>query len=456
MNNTRPTTGQAKVELPPGLPIRFPPGFPQLSRITLALGFLLSLTLAGCANVNTKTTDAGGKTSLPPFKGGGYYKDDGPGTNPPDNLDQIPDAVPKDEPFNRNTSKAYKVLGKRYVPLADNADYKARGLASWYGRKFHGNTTSIGEPYDMYAMSAAHPTLPLPSYARVTNLENGKSVVVRVNDRGPFHPGRIIDLSYTAAHKLDILKGVTRVEVEAVLADAAPTSFVALAEQKLTPDLPPPATSVEADPMQPAFYLQLGAFANPATADAVLAQATAKLSSGFPSVMRLEQNGMYKIQAGPFASAETADLAAAEILQDLGIKTFKIAVLPKPSNTPAAASGVVTTTAPTVTAAIPQTSVKSDENANPLVAAAPADNASVAAVPGLYLQLAALSSPTAVEALASRVKNRFGSELPGLDQINTGALYKLQAGPFASQAAADQVALAYQQDFGIRPYRINR
>ena len=443
MNNTRPTPCLAYTESS------------RLGRNALALGVLLALTLAGCANVNTKSTDAGAKTSLPPFKGGGYHKDDGPGANPPGNLDAIPDAIPKDEPFNRNTSKAYKVLGKRYVPLADNAEYKARGLASWYGRKFHGNATSIGEPYDMYAMSAAHPTLPLPSYARVTNLENGKSVVVRVNDRGPFHPGRIIDLSYTAAHKLDILKGVTRVEVEAVLADAAPTSFVALAEQKLTPDLPPPAASVEAPPMQPAFYLQLGAFTNPVTADNVLAQATAKLSSGFPSVMRLEQNGMFKIQAGPFASAETADLAAAEILQDLGIKTFKIAVPPTPANSPAAANLVATTETPIASSATVQASVTQTESPSPLVVSPPASNAT-AATPGLYLQLAALSSPAAAEALASRVKNRFGNELPGLDQINTGALYKLQAGPFASQAAADQVALAYQQDFGIRPYRVNR
>jgi len=445
MNTPRPATGQAFAELP------------RLGRIPLALGILLALTLAGCANVNTKTTDAGAKTSLPPFKGGGYYKDDGPGANPPGNLDAIPDAVPKDEPFNRNTSKAYKVLGKRYVPLADNTDYKARGLASWYGRKFHGNATSIGEPYDMYAMSAAHPTLPLPSYARVTNLENGKSVVVRVNDRGPFHPGRIIDLSYTAAHKLDILKGVTRVEVESVLADAAPTSFVALAEQKLTPDLPPASASFEADPMQPAYYLQLGAFTNPVTADSVLAQATAKLSSGFPSVMRLEQNGMFKIQAGPFASAETADLAAAEILQDLGIKTFKIAVPPTPAYNPSSVSPVATMAETSIApAATVQESVTSNEISSPLVAAPPASNTAVAATPSLYLQLAALSSPAAAEALASRVKNRFGNELPGLDQINTGALYKLQAGPFASQAAADQVALAYQQDFGIRPYRVNR
>lgn len=447
MNNPRPTLGHANIKLP------------RLSHVAVALGFVLALNLAGCSNVNTKTSDAGAKTTLPPLKGGGYYKDDGPGSNPPDNLDTIPDAVPLPEPFNRNTSKAYKVLGKRYVPLADNTDYKARGLASWYGRKFHGNATSIGEPYDMYAMTAAHPTLPLPSYARVTNMENGKSVVVRLNDRGPFHPGRIIDLSYTAAHKLDILKGVTPVEVEAIQSGSAPTSFAALAEEELTPDLPPPAASLGAEPTQAAFYLQLGAFSNPAKADNVLAQVTAKLSSGFPSVMRLEQNGMHKVQAGPFANAEIADRIAAEIYQDLGIKSFKILVSSASASKDSAAAPLVSAVEPKQQAPSSLASVMPAETqteiSSPLVVVLPASDATPT-TPGLYLQLAALSSPAAAEALASRVKNRFGNELPGLDQINTGALYKLQAGPFANPAAADQMALAYQQDFGVKPYRINR
>jgi rare lipoprotein A len=414
------------------------------SKFAWPLGLALGLALAGCANVSTKTSETdrasvpsqqadASKTVVPPFKGGRYYKDDGPGANPPANLDEIPDAVPKQEPFNRQTSKAYKVMGKRYVPLADNSDYKARGLASWYGRKFHGNTTSIGEPYDMYAMTAAHPTLPLPSYARVTNLENGKSVVVRVNDRGPFHPGRIIDLSYTAAHKLDVLKDVTEVEVAAVQVDAAPTSFAGLAAeevgfaslQTVVQREPVPTPQTVAEKTEPTrmdtgrgVYLQLGAFGNPVAADGVMARATAKLSSDFPSVMRLESNGLYKVQAGPFANAEAADQAAVLIRNDLGIQAFKV---------------IVATPAPVV-----------------------AEPAIIQSASGLYLQLAAFSSPVAAEALANRIKLRFGDELPGLDQINVGSLFKLQAGPFASPADAERISLAYFQDFGVKPYRVNR
>lgn len=398
-------------------------------KLVLPLSLALGLALAGCASVTPRTADSGaapgqradaGKTIVPPYQGGGYYKNDGPGANPPANLDEIPDAVPKSEPINRNTSKAYTVFGKRYVPLPESSDYKARGLASWYGRKFHGNATSIGEPYDMYAMSAAHPTLPLPSYARVTNLENGKSVVVRVNDRGPFHPGRIIDLSYTAAHKLDILKGVSEVEVAALQPDAAPTSFAALSTED-APTIAPISEKIVTASVEPAaidpvksVYLQLGAFSSPDAADTVMARVTAKLSSAFPSVMRMEHKGLFKVQAGPFANANAADQAATNILQDLGIKAFKIAPPPPIAVTTEAAAS------------------------------------------GLFLQLAALSSPAAAEALAERVKDRLGNELPGLNQINSGALYKLQAGPFASPEAADRVALAYLRDFGVKPYRVTR
>ena len=123
----------------------------------------------------------------------------------------------------RFANRPYTVFGHDYVPATRLTSYRERGLASWYGRKFHAQKTAIGEPYDMYAMTAAHPTLPLPSYARVTNLANGRSVVVRVNDRGPFHPGRIIDLSYAAAYRLGIAqKGSGEVEVESILPGAAP------------------------------------------------------------------------------------------------------------------------------------------------------------------------------------------------------------------------------------------
>jgi len=149
---------------------------------------------------------------------GGTLRGDGPPTRSAVNLDAIPDAVPRAEPLARGANKPYVVNGKRYVPDVSGQPYRARGMASWYGQKYHGNKTAIGETYDMYAMTAAHPTLPLPSYARVTRTATGASVIVRVNDRGPFHAGRIIDLSYAAAHKLGLLgPGTAEVLVERIL-----------------------------------------------------------------------------------------------------------------------------------------------------------------------------------------------------------------------------------------------
>jgi rare lipoprotein A len=140
----------------------------------------LGILVSGCSSTGQNT--------------GKYYQDDGPGDRQVD-LDSIPNAVPKNEPYVKATLKPYTVMGKRYLPLSSAFGYLAQGEASWYGKKYHGRKTAIGEVYDMYAMTAAHPTLPLPTYVKVTNVKNKKSVVVRVNDRGPFLSNRIIDLS---------------------------------------------------------------------------------------------------------------------------------------------------------------------------------------------------------------------------------------------------------------------
>ena len=146
---------------------------------------------------------------------------DGPEANPPPDLHLVPDAEPRVEPLRASgPNKPYAVLGQAYAPLQGDVPLVERGLASWYGRKFHGRSTANGETYNMYAMTAAHKTMPLPSYARVRNPANGREVVVRVNDRGPFHPGRVIDLSYTAALKLGVLGGVAPVEVERITHEA--------------------------------------------------------------------------------------------------------------------------------------------------------------------------------------------------------------------------------------------
>jgi rare lipoprotein A len=156
----------------------------------------LALLLAGCA----------GPARTP--------ERDGPGTNPPPGLERVPDAQPRVEPLRvGGPNKPYEIVGQRYVPLTTDVAFSERGGASWYGRKFHGLPTSSGEVYDMYAMTAAHKTMPIPSYARVRNPANGREVVVRINDRGPFAPGRVIDLSYTAALRLGLLAGVAPVEV---------------------------------------------------------------------------------------------------------------------------------------------------------------------------------------------------------------------------------------------------
>ncbi len=177
-----------------------------MKRVALLLAFV-----AGCS-------------SAPEKRPGGYYKDDGPGDNA--KLASVADAVPKAEPLHRYANRPYEAMGRKYVPLTRVGIYKQRGTASWYGKRFHGSPTSSGEKYDMYRMSAAHPILPIPSYARVTNLANGRSVVVRVNDRGPFHSGRAIDLSYAAAHKLGYLaQGSAQVEIEQIVPGGTPVAL---------------------------------------------------------------------------------------------------------------------------------------------------------------------------------------------------------------------------------------
>lgn len=212
----------------------------------------------------------------------------------------IPDAVPKDEPRGKYGNKSpYEVLGKTYTVLASADGYREEGHASWYGEKFHGHRTSSFEPYDMYAMTAAHKTLPIPSYVRVTNLDNGRSVIVRVNDRGPFHAGRIIDLSWAAAHKLGYAaKGTARVRVEAVTATEAPA----------TAGTPVPAGGAGRDD---AFIVQAGAFS---AVDAArrLADTARRLAAG-PVQVRTGDDGLHRVQLGPYADRPAAERAGAQL-----------------------------------------------------------------------------------------------------------------------------------------------
>lgn len=237
---------------------------------------------------------------------------DGPGDHR--HVKNVPDAVPKVEPRSRGGNmRSYVVFGKRYHTLDSSKGFVERGIASWYGSKFHGRKTSNGETYDMYAMSAAHKRLPIPTYLQVTNLENGRKVVVRVNDRGPFHDNRIIDLSYAAAARIGMLgKGTALVEIRAI----DPTA----------PQQPAPKTRVARDDSPdgttaaPRIYLQAGAFSS----DGNARRLQQRLAGGLQRPVRVitAQTGsgtVHRVQVGPLASVELADQVSLN-LHDYGIR----------------------------------------------------------------------------------------------------------------------------------------
>lgn len=258
-----------------------------------------------------------------------HGSDFGPAGTPID-VSKIPEPVPRVEPRSRYGNKErYEVLGKSYRVLSDARGYVERGIASWYGNKFHGYLTSSFEKYDMYAFSAAHKTLPLPSYARVTNLDNGKSVIVRINDRGPFHDNRLIDLSYAAAVKIGVWpKGTGVVEVRAidpahpdssatapVLAGAAATARPSPASVERTLDRKPiPIGSAH-------IYLQLGAFGERANAERALADARrAGLADASIATIAIDGRTIHRVRLGPLADADAAD-ALSRRVQRLGLGT---------------------------------------------------------------------------------------------------------------------------------------
>lgn len=315
----------------------------------IALVLLASTMLAACGTSSmrkleepgtpariTETSPAEAKAIAQPGSGG-YLEGDGPGADAPANLDAIPDAMPKAEKLHPYANRPYTALGKNYTPLTATGSYKERGVASWYGKKFHGQRTSSGEIYDMYAMTAAHTTLPIPSYVRVTNLANGKSVVVRVNDRGPFLHSRLIDLSYTAAHKLGITgNGSGEVEVESLavndmapagLAQAEPARTAPLTSEplKVEPLLPEPVKKIaalpNAAPGKGTVYLQLGAFKSQEGAESFLARMRPELEGGGEKVgLYHKDDGLIRVHMGPYASVDEARYNAEKLQKRLGFK----------------------------------------------------------------------------------------------------------------------------------------
>lgn len=290
--------------------------------------FVLAVMLAACRSAAPPQT-----SSAPASSGAsGRYtlENDVPLIEPID-IDAIREVVPQVEPRTSAGNKSpYTINGRTYRVLEDESGYSEVGVASWYGRKFHGHLTSNGEKYDMFQLSAAHTTLPIPSYVRVTNLDNGKSIIARVNDRGPFHPGRVVDMSYAGAVLLGYAnKGTARVRVESIVPgtrtrvsqSAAPVVPVA----PPTPQPSPPAVfatdSVERvaterqliEENKGAEYLQIGAFATESSARNLQSRLEGMTAMGVVIHPESAANGtlLYKVRIGPLA-----DDAQVQSLQD--------------------------------------------------------------------------------------------------------------------------------------------
>ncbi|HWW72537.1 MAG TPA: septal ring lytic transglycosylase RlpA family protein [Duganella sp.] len=363
-----------------------------------ACAALALLVLAGCGTVPTSedtpsrpprasgpvikapstTKPATGLPALPPANSGrgGYYQDDGPGDSPPDNLADVPDADVRNDPLLPRSNRPYVVLGKTYTPITDNEPFTQVGMGTWYGKKFHGQRTSSGEIYDMYKMTAAHPTLPIPSYARVSNMVSGATVIVRINDRGPFHAKRAIDVSYTAALKLGLLgRGSHELKIERILPEevdrmlatregVSGTKAPRLQSQSrsetrlssyageggkqpsttpqplvLTPRaIPdgavPPATAAAAKPeiealmlgdRAPAvvggYYLQLGAYARAENAEVIRGKLA---GNGFSTLEVVQSGSVHRLYGGPFASRQEALQAAQGLPSSLSLKPIVV------------------------------------------------------------------------------------------------------------------------------------
>lgn len=355
--------------------------------LSVSTVFFVAAALSGCASTPKPETrgERGPAISKAPApaptapraRGGGYYLDDGPGDAAPADLDSIAEPVPQLEALHRGTMRPYVVMGQSFTPMTELAPYKARGVATWYGRRYHGKPTASGETYDMYAISAAHPTLPIPSYARVTNVATGKSVVVRVNDRGPFLANRVIDMSYTAAHRIGMLGGGSAVvEVETIIPSAAPATAIAATQLSARVAAAQPPVTVPPRPASPGphttqidpilaiaaaartvdpvaaplpeplpqagpqaaspplaktagaegsgIYIQLGAFGSRENAESYLTRAKVQVEWLAERMHVLARDGLFRVHAGPYSNPFEARQAADRIAGSLGVKPLVV------------------------------------------------------------------------------------------------------------------------------------
>ncbi|MBT2335975.1 septal ring lytic transglycosylase RlpA family protein [Variovorax paradoxus] len=378
-----------------------------------ACAVAVATLLAGCA-------------SGPRSGGGALSGRDGPGTNIPSDLDRVPDAEPRIEAIRNSggTSKPYTVLGRGYQPITDDRPFRESGLASWYGRKFHAASTSSGEPYDMYAMTAAHKTLPLPSFVRVRNPANGREVIVRVNDRGPFVDGRIIDLSYTAALKLDLLRGVAPVEIERITNEDirtgawrrdSGTAYAAAAAPAFA------AVPARVPPVRVASAQQVRV---PAEWAAPVAATDSDAPPPSASTMPVAPQTPTATATPPGAETESAQW---------------------PPSTPPRQAIVVNDLAPLQAAPSPPPP--------PLPAGAPTPSA---ALPGFWVQLGAFREREGAESLQNQASRGVPSLASQLRVFSEAGTHRLQAGPFPSRNAAGEAVTQLRESLRIAPMVVER
>ena len=389
-----------------------------------------ALILAGCA------TTPGGRAPVSPD--GAVLATpgrDGAEAHPPTGLDRTPDAEPRIEAIRAGgPNKPYEVFGRDYVPMTQDQPYRERGLASWYGRKFHGRRTSSGEPYDMYAMTEAHPTLPIPSYARVRNPANGREVVVRVNDRGPFHPGRIIDLSYTAALRLGVLRGVAPVEVERITYEE-----IRAGTWRRGGPIGPEGTGepIEGGAARMALAPTVDSGAVSATPSEpagrpVAPPAGTAATAGAPSAVDPDAAA---IAAGPRAAPEAA-LAA--------VGPARLGAPPAPGLALVLARDAAVRDEPAAPAEPPARAAASD-------GAAPAGSGG-----GFWVQLGAFRQREGAAAFQRRVAGALEWLSPRLTVHDDASLFRLQAGPYASRDDARGAAEIIRGALQLVPVIVER
>lgn len=381
-----------------------PPGDERLPRTSRVGGPVIKSPPTGKSQPNLPV--------LPPANSGrgGYYQDDGPGDNPPPNLADVPDAEVRNDPLLPRSNRPYVVFGKTYTPITDNEPFTQVGLATWYGKKFHGQRTSSGELYDMYKMTAAHPTLPIPSYARVSNMLTGATVIVRINDRGPFHSSRVIDVSYTAALKLGLLnKGSHELKVERILPaeidrmlatrGGVPTASGARLASEATPASPDKRLATyKGDDDKPALVLAPRAVpANPEIEALMLGDRTAAGGAATGAV------------TGAVTGAATASAAGPAALE------------------PAAPAASATPSAPAA----------SDDTL----------------ASGYYLQLGAYSRPEGARQLQGQLTNTLPA---ALHLVQSGSVYRLFSGPYTSRQAAQDAIGSLPSALRLKPLVIQR